>query len=184
MKFISLASLLGVLAGLCLFSPVKTQAASASEIDSSARASLRQLYASNPKARALGEKAHAVLVFPSITKGGFIVAVQNGDGALITPQGTKGYYKSVAASYGLQAGVQTFGYALFFMNDRSMDYLHTKGGWELGGSPSLVVMDEGVSKSFSTTNLKSNVYAFFYNQKGLMGGLGLQGAKITEIHPR
>jgi len=35
----------------------------------------------------------------------------------------------------------------------------------------------------STTTLKKGVYAFIFNQKGLMGGTGIQGTKITKIHP-
>jgi hypothetical protein len=27
----------------------------------------------------------------------------------------------------------------------------------------------------------SHIYAFFFDQKGLMGGLGLQGTKITKV---
>jgi lipid-binding SYLF domain-containing protein len=69
------------------------------------------------------------------------------------------------------------------MNQKAMAHLHEQGGWELGSAPSLVVVDQGVSKSLSTTNLKKDIYAFFFSQKGLMGGLGFQGSKITEIHP-
>ena len=35
----------------------------------------------------------------------------------------------------------------------------------------------------TTTTAKKGVYAFFFNQKGLMAGLGLQGTKITRIYP-
>ncbi|WP_420196903.1 lipid-binding SYLF domain-containing protein [Chthoniobacter flavus] len=70
------------------------------------------------------------------------------------------------------------------MNRRAMGHLHRQGGWELGSAPSLVVVDRGTAGSLNTTNLKSGIYAFFFNQKGLMGGLGLQGSKITQIHPR
>jgi lipid-binding SYLF domain-containing protein len=45
------------------------------------------------------------------------------------------------------------------------------------------VVDKGVAKSLSTTTLQKGVYAFIFNQKGLMGGIGLQGSKITKIHP-
>jgi lipid-binding SYLF domain-containing protein len=161
----------------------RTDASSGAEIDRAARSALRNLYAINPKAKAIGSRSAAVLVFPSVKKGGFIVAAQHGDGALITGGRTAGYYQTVAASYGLQAGVQKFGYALFFMNQKSMSHLHDGGGWEVGSAPSLVVVDQGVSKSLSTTNLKKDIYAFFFSQKGLMGGLGFQGSKITEIHP-
>jgi lipid-binding SYLF domain-containing protein len=33
----------------------------------------------------------------------------------------------------------------------------------------------------STTTVQSEIYAYFFDQKGLMGGLGLQGTKITKI---
>jgi lipid-binding SYLF domain-containing protein len=89
----------------------------------------------------------------------------------------------VAASYGFQAGAQEYGYVLFFMDDASVDYLNKSDGWELGSGPSLVVLDEGFGKSLSTTTLQKGVYAFIFDQKGLMGGIGLQGSKITRINP-
>lgn len=174
---------LAIVLAASALAPAQSHAASAAQIDSASRSVLQRLYARNSKARAIGGQARAVLVFPSITKGGFLVAVQHGEGALITHHGTIGYYNSVAASYGLQAGIQNFGYALFFMTPSSMSYLHKQGGWELGSAPSLVVVDQGVSGSLSTNNLKKGIYAFFFNQKGLMGGLGVQGSKITEIRP-
>ena len=44
-------------------------------------------------------------------------------------------------------------------------------------------MDKGMASSLTTTSAKENIYAFFFDQKGLMLGLGLQGTKITEITP-
>jgi lipid-binding SYLF domain-containing protein len=158
-------------------------AASASAIDRDARAALEQLYNNTPGAKALADKAVAVLVFPSIVKGGFIIAGQFGDGALRKNGKSVAYYRSLAASYGFQAGVQAFGYALFFMDDASLQYLDKSDGWELGTGPSLVVLDEGFGKNLSTTTLQKGVYAFIFDQKGLMGGIGIQGSKITRINP-
>ena len=134
----------------------------------------QKLYASSPSARAVGQSAKAVLVFPRIVKGGFIVGAQGGVRALLSGRKTLGYYNTIAASYGLQAGVQKFGYALFFMTDSSLAYLRKGGGWELGTGPSIVVVDAGMAKSRTTTTLQKDVYAFFFDQKGLMAGLGLQ----------
>jgi len=89
----------------------------------------------------------------------------------------------LAASYGFQAGVQAFGYALFFMDDASVRYLDNSDGWELGTGPSLVVLEEGFGKNLSTTTLQKGVYAFIFDQRGLMGGVGIQGSKITRINP-
>jgi len=60
-------------------------------------------------------------------------------------------------------------------------YFNRSGGWELGTGPSLVVLDKGFGKNLSTTTLRKGVYAFIFSQKGLMGGIGIQGSKITKI---
>ena len=163
--------------------PTTALAASASAIDRDATSTLTKLYKNNPGAKALADKAVAVLVFPSIVKGGFIIAGQFGDGALRKRGKTVAYYRSLAASYGFQAGVQAFGYVLFFMDDASVKYLDNSDGWELGTGPSLVVLDAGFGKNISTTTLQQGVYAFIFDQKGLMGGIGIQGSKITKINP-
>ena len=165
-----------------LLTPAVSLAASASEINRSATQALNTLY-KNPNAKALGDKAVGVLIFPSIVKGGFIIAGQFGDGALRERGKTVAYYRSLAMSYGFQAGAQAFGYVLFFMDDASLQYLDQSGGWELGTGPSLVVLDAGLAKSLSTTTLQKGVYAIIFNQKGLMGGMGIQGTKITKINP-
>jgi lipid-binding SYLF domain-containing protein len=162
---------------------VPALAASASEIDRKATAALKKLYAANPEAKTLGGKAKGVLIFPSIVKGGFLIGGQFGDGALRVSGTSVAYYRSIAASYGLQAGVQTFGYALFFMDDASLAYLDKSDGWEIGSGPSVVVVDKGMGKTLSSTTLQSGVYAFIFGQKGLMAGVGLQGTKITKITP-
>ena len=161
--------------------PGPALAASAAEIDRDARKGLQDLYAKNPKARELGAKAKGILVFPNIIKAGFMFGGQYGDGALFKGGRTVGYYNTVAASYGLQAGIQTYGYALIFMTDAALKYLDKSEGFELGSAPSLVVLDEGKSGSLSTTTLQNDMYAMFFDQRGLMGGLGLQGTKISRI---
>lgn len=163
--------------------PRPALAASAAEIDRAVSKALNNLYAKNAAAKSLGAKAQGVLVFPRIVKGGFVVGGQYGEGALREGKRTAGYYSSAAASYGLQAGPQRFGYALFFMTPSALDYLEKSSGWEIGVGPSIVIVDEGMAKSLTTTTAKSDVSAFFFNQKGLMAGLGLQGAKISRIHP-
>jgi lipid-binding SYLF domain-containing protein len=165
------------------FSPTIALAVSAKTIDRDARSALDNLYKHTPGAKALADKAVAVLVFPSIVKGGFIIAGQFGDGALRKKGKSVAYYRSLAGSYGYQAGIQAFGYVLFFMDDASLAYLNNSDGWELGVGPSLVVLDEGFGKNLSTTTLQKGVYAFIFDQTGLMGGMGIQGTKITRINP-
>jgi lipid-binding SYLF domain-containing protein len=157
------------------------RAASGAEIDRDAKTALKKLYAQSPAAKALGQKAKGILVFPGIAKGGFLVGGQYGEGALLKGGKTAGYYNTVQVSYGLQIGVQKYGYALFLMTDSAMNWINKSDGWEIGVGPSIVVVDAGAASSATTTTLQSEIYAFFFDQKGLMGGLGLQGTKITKI---
>src|SRR5438105_2510456 len=182
-KFVLAAALTLLTLTVNVFIQTEGLAASASEIDRSVTASLRTLYNNNQGAKAFAAKAVGVLVFPNIVKGGFIIAGQFGDGALRKNGKTVAYYRSLAASYGFQAGVQAFGYVLFFMDDASVKYLDNSEGFELGVGPSLVVLDAGFGKNMSTTTLQKGVYAFIFDQKGLMGGMGIQGTKITRINP-
>lgn len=157
-------------------------AASAEEINMDAAKALQKLYAKSTSAKELSEKAKAILVFPAITKGGFLVGGQYGEGVLLKNGKAINYYNTISVSYGLQAGVQKYGYVLFFMTNAAEEYLHNSEGWELGVGPSIVIVDAGAAGGISTTTAKSDVYAFFFDQKGLMAGLGLQGTKITKIN--
>jgi lipid-binding SYLF domain-containing protein len=171
------------LASVSVAVPRPAAAASAGELNRKASAALTALYKQVPSAKKLGAQAKGILIFPDIVKGGFIVGGQIGDGVLQVGGKPSGYYRSVAASYGLQAGIQAFGYALMFMDADSLAYLDKSEGWEIGAGPTVVVVDDGMGKTLSTTTLQSGVYAFIFSQKGLMAGLGLQGSKITKITP-
>ena len=159
-------------------------AAGADELARDANASLQKLYAAVPAAKALGPKAHAILVFPKVTKAGLGIGGQFGEGALLKGGKPVAYYNTTGVSTGLQAGAQQFGYALFFMNANALAQLDKTEGFEVGVGPSVVVMDEGKAKSTTSTSLKDDIYAFIFGQKGLMAGLGVQGNKITKINPK
>ncbi len=173
--------LLLVFAACMLAIPNLALADSRAEIDREVKNALKELYAESATARTLGAKAKGILVFPSIVKGGFIVGGQYDEGALQKNGKTKGYYNTVQVSYGFQAGLQKYGYALFFMTESAMRYLDSSDGWELGVGPSIVVIDSGMAISQTTTTTQAEIYAFFFNQQGLMGGLGIQGTKISRI---
>jgi lipid-binding SYLF domain-containing protein len=166
-----------------LFSTISGSAETAAEIDRDVDSAIEKLYAGSPVAKELSKVAKGILVFPDVIKGGLIVGGQYGKGALRVDGKTVGYYNTVAASYGLQAGAQSFGFAMFFMTQDALEYLKKSSGWEIGVGPSIVIVDEGVARSLTTTTARDEIYAFFFNQKGLMAGLGLQGSKITQIHP-
>ena len=92
-----------VVAAVALLS---TRMAAADDLTSDSRRALQQLVAQNPAAAKCKSKAVAVLVFPDVVKAGFIFGAQGGKGILFVHGQPNGRYRTVAASYGLQAGVQ------------------------------------------------------------------------------
>jgi lipid-binding SYLF domain-containing protein len=161
--------------------PTQTLAADAKEIERDARAALNLLYAKVPKAKSLGGLAVAVLVFPKVTKAGLFVGGQYGEGALLERGKVSGYYSTAGASVGLQAGAETYGYAMFFLTKKTLAYLAESDGFEIGVGPSVVIVDEGAGKSSTTTTMKDDIYAFVFDLKGAMAALGIQGNKISRI---
>ena len=148
-------------------------AATAAQLNADGKAALSRLYAQSDRARRYSRDAKGILVFPKIVKAGFMVGAQTGDGVLLSGDRATGFYNISAGSFGLQAGAQSFSYAMFFMNDEALDYLAKSKGWAFGSGPSIVVLDQGKAKTMNTT----------FGQQGLMGGLGMEGSKITPIQP-
>ena len=148
---------------------------------SESRTALSQLKSQNSAAAKVSSRALAVLVFTNVIKAGFLVGAQEGQGTLFVHGRPSGRYRTVAGSYGLQAGVQKYGYALFFMNQKAVDWINSTRGWEIGTGPSVVLVDKGMARDFTTDTMHSGIYAFTFDQRGLMAGLGVQGSKITRI---
>jgi lipid-binding SYLF domain-containing protein len=174
------------LAMASVFSPLATSAAHADsreELTANAVTALHELEHAEPRARFFAKHAKAVLVFPSILKAGFVFGGETGNGVLLNHGAAEGFYNITGGSWGLQIGGQDFGYALFFMTDSSLKYLRESDGFSAGTGPSIVVINQGAAAAADTTTITHDVYAFPFNEKGLMADLTLQGTKITRIHP-
>jgi lipid-binding SYLF domain-containing protein len=186
-EFLRSMVLLPLLPLLAACTNVATKASPASagthaQLVSEARASLDSLYTSSPKAKQLAAHATAILVFPSVLKGGLIVGASGGNGVLFGSNGAVlGYYNVASLSYGLQAGAQNFSEAMFLMKPTALDYLNSTQGLSLGTGPSVAVLDQGTGADMSSTTLRSDIYAFVFGQQGLMAGIGVQGQKITRL---
>ena len=169
------------------FGSMSAIAADRTALDNDVHAAIDLLLKTSPAANRLASSAKGALVFPNITKAGFVLGIQYGNGALVRKKQGGGYYIASyynikSASYGLQAGLQSFGYVMALMTDAAVQHVETSGGWELGVGPSIVIVDAGKARTLSTETAKSDVYAFTFGQKGLMAGMGLQGSKITRLN--
>lgn len=156
-------------------------AATADDLNKESDHALQGLYKSNVLAHDISKKARAILVFPNIVKAGLVFGGSYGEGVLIKANKYTDYYNSVTASWGLQAGAQSYGYVVFLMSDKAVKYLADSKGWEIGVGPTVVVVTEGVAKNLSSSTLKDDAYAFIFDQQGLMLGLSIEGTKITQI---
>ena len=157
-------------------------AATAEDLNKDALQALQTLYKSNPVAQSISEKARAILVFPNIVKAGLVFGGAYGEGVLLKDSKPVDYYNSVSASFGWQAGAQSYGYVVFLMNDKAMKYLAKSKGWEIGVGPTVVVVNQGVAKNLSSTTMKDDAYAFIFDQQGLMASLSIEGTKISHIN--
>jgi lipid-binding SYLF domain-containing protein len=90
-----------------------------------------------------------------------------------------GHYRVDGLLAGLEAGAQSYGYGMFFMSDKALERMKSAKGFEVGTDPNIVVVDAGAAKDVSTSTVQADVYSYVFNQKGLMGGIALQGLKIT-----
>jgi len=169
-----------VLTGMCA-APALSLAATAEELNKDAAQALQTLYKTNPAAERIAKTARAVLVFPKIVKAGLVFGGAYGEGVLTEGATVKGHYNSVTASWGWQAGAESYGYAVFLMSDKAIKYLDESKGWEIGVGPTVVVVNEGMAKNLSSSTLKEDAYAFIFDQQGLMASLSIEGTKISRI---
>ncbi len=157
-------------------------ATSKQELNTDAAQALKMLTAKNPAAANAAKQAKAILIFPNIVKAGLVFGGAYGEGVLQDHSKVDGYYNSITASVGWQAGAQSYGYAVFLMTDKAVKYLRDTKGWEIGVGPTVVLVNEGVAKNLSSTTLKDDAYAFIFDQQGLMASLSIEGTKISQIH--
>ena len=181
MRNIFLAASLAAATVLSTSALDRAKAATAQDLNRDSEHALQLLYRHNPAARDLARKARAILVFPNIVKAGLIFGAAYGEGEL--KEGPKvEYFNSLTGSWGLQAGGQSYGYAVFLMSDKAVRYIHRTHGLEIGVGPTGVVVNQGVAANLSTSTLKDDAYAFIFDQQGLMLGVSLEGTKISRIN--
>ncbi|MCU1738623.1 MULTISPECIES: YSC84-related protein [unclassified Pseudomonas] len=156
-------------------------AATAEDLNRDSRQALQILYKAHPFAETISHRAKAILVFPKVIKAGLVFGGSYGEGVMFSGPKVDGYYNSVTGSWGLQAGAQSYAYAVFLMTDKAVNYVRETKGWEVGVGPTVVLVDQGISKNLSTSTLKDDAYAFVFDQQGLMAGVSIEGTKISLI---
>lgn len=166
---------------LLTLATVRPAVANDPETDALAAASLQKLYAGNAAAAELAQTAKGILIFPNIKKAGLGVGGEVGKGVLQIGGVTDGYYRTLSVSIGLQAGFQSYGYAILFLTQDALDNFKAKKGFELGVDGSIAVLDEGASVDIDTNNIQADTVGFVFDEAGLMANATIEGSKITRL---
>jgi lipid-binding SYLF domain-containing protein len=156
-------------------------ASTAAQIEARVNRALEQLFATVPQARDLHDNAKGVLIMPDVMKAGLLVAGAYGEGALRVGGQTVGYYSVAAASFGLQAGVQSTKQALFFMTDEALDRFRRADGWTIGADAEFTVPGDGLNVGVNSQTRQAPVVAVVFGQDGILIGASIEGSKYSPI---
>jgi lipid-binding SYLF domain-containing protein len=153
------------------------------ELDHQADHALETLFSSSENARELADSARAVLVFPHVDRGGLLPGNHEGDGVMRVAGASVAYYRIVGATLARHATSHSFSLAFYFLADHALDYLNTRGGWNIGFGPTLVVAGTESPAIDASSPFTHDVYAVPFNQQGAASGLGLEGSRIFRLRP-
>ncbi|MDC3075762.1 lipid-binding SYLF domain-containing protein [Paracoccaceae bacterium] len=154
---------------------------SGSVINRDAEIVLQTLFEIDPDTISIYKNAPATLIIPRITKAGFVLGGAYGEGVLRINEAPIDYYSLASASYGLQIGAQQYSNIIFFMTEEALQDFRVKDGWELGADAEVVFRDKGYSLGVSSKTMSKPVYAVVFDQKGLLAGTSLVGAKFSRL---
>lgn len=129
-------------------------------------------------------RSKAVLIFPSLIKGGVVIGGEGGTGLLVVRGADRGwsdpaFYTMATGSLGLQIGGQISEAVFTIMNDRALNAL-IDNQFKFGGDISVAAGPSGKrTGSAATTNFGSDVYSFALTE-GLFGGVSFEGAAVLK----
>jgi lipid-binding SYLF domain-containing protein len=130
------------------------------------------------------KNAWAVVVFPGVLKGAFIVGGQGGKGVVVRklPDGTwsaPAFLNITGASFGPQIGGQKIDYILVVRNESGIDSL-LKDKFEIGGEASVAAGPVGRAAAASTSGTLGAGILSYSRAQGLFAGISLKGAIISQ----
>ena len=170
--------LLGAMAMLFAMSAL---AASAEKINSEADKALAAFKEEVSGADVFLNQAAGYLVFPKVYKAGIGVGAETGEGVLRVGGSTVAYYRTTAASVGLQLGAQAKSIVIAFMTTEALNKFRNSEGWKVGVDGSVALVDIGAGKTIDSQNIKDPVVGFVFGSKGLMYNLTLEGSKFSKL---
>lgn len=181
--FIALLVALVVLASGCTTTSSRSgdPATRRQAIDSSVDNALANLYQQEPGSRDLVGRAQAVLVFPAVLEVGFIVGAARGEGALRVDGKSISFHRTTAGSIGLQAGAQSTAMFVLFMTEDALRDFQNSRGWTAGVDASVTMISVGATARMTTATAQQPVIGYVLSNSGLMAGVSIDGARVTQL---
>jgi lipid-binding SYLF domain-containing protein len=180
-RFFALVVLLSMATGCTTTTGGSDPAARRAAIDAGVDNALGSLFQQVEGSRELVEQARGVLVFPDVLEAGFVFAAARGSGALRIGGETRSYHATTSGSWGFQAGAQSTAVFMLFMTDDALARFQTGSGWTAGVDASVTMISVGASAQVTTATAQQPVIGFVLSNRGLMGGISLNGARITRL---
>tara|TARA_B100001250_G_C19740634_1_gene762901 strand:+ start:22 stop:582 length:561 start_codon:yes stop_codon:yes gene_type:complete len=150
-------------------------------INRDAELTLQKLFEIDPDSISIYKNSAGTLIIPKITKASLMLGGSYGEGVLRINEAPIDYYSIASASYGPQVGAQRYSNIIFFMTQEALRSFRVKDGWELGADAEVVFRDKGYSLGISSNTLTKPIYAIVFDQKGLLAGTSLEGAKYSRL---
>jgi lipid-binding SYLF domain-containing protein len=135
-----------------------------------------------PPLSRLMKSARAVLIYPRVLRGAFIVGASGGNGVLLVKERPTGnwtgpaFYTLGELSFGLQAGGDAQEVVLVVLSERGITSLLSRS-LKLGGDASVAAGPVGAGAEAATQNLSADIVSYA-RAKGLYAGVSLEGAIV------
>ncbi|MDZ7581770.1 MAG: YSC84-related protein [Deltaproteobacteria bacterium] len=150
-------------------------------IDAGVDNALAELYRQVAGAEQLVGRSRGVLVFPSVLEAGFVFGAARGEGALRVGGRTQSYHATTSGTFGWMAGAQSTAVFVLFMTDQALANFQNSRGWTVGADASVTLVSVGAGAQMSTATVQQPVIGFVLVNRGLMGGISLDGTRITRL---
>lgn len=142
---------------------------------------------SDPAFAAAGDMLHrarAILIIPSLVKGGFIFGAEGGNGVLLKRNGrgwsSPAFYSMGSASFGLQIGLEKAEIVLLIMSDRALRGIqHDEFKIGAGGGITVATLSSGAE---GATSGHGGDIIVWTSATGAYGGLTFNGSVIKPRH--
>ncbi len=126
--------------------------------------------------------ARAIMIFPSVLSGGFLLGLKGGTGLLVARRGKgwsdPGFVRLRGVSFGFQIGGEKTEAMFLIMTEKGLDAV-SSDNIKLGADVGVAALSKGISASAATTASATDIYSFG-SSSGLFAGISIEGARLEQ----